>query len=210
MNLLIVGCGRVGSQLAVSLSRRGHAVAVVDRRAQAFDQLEDDFSGYTVEGVPIDTEVLRQAGIEGCDILVAVTNDDNLNLMVGQVAKEIFGVPKVLIRTYDPRRREVFSQFGLHTVCPTSITTDTLLSIIEEDIEEGVQVPVGDNTLGITSWRVPADYVGKTVDCLPPQKEGYAALGMMDSMGNITHLGIGIGKVVIKEGDRLLCGRVLG
>ena len=210
MNILIVGCGKVGSQLAVSLSRRGHAVAIVDRNGHAFDLLEDDFSGYTVEGVPIDTEILRQAGIEGCDILVAVTNDDNLNLMVGQVAREIFQVPKVLTRIYDPRRQEVFSQFGLHTVCPTSITTDSILSIIEEDIQEGVQVAVGDSTLGLTIWAIPGEYVGKTVDQLPPQKEGYAALGMMDRAGEITHLGLGIGKVAIREGDRLLCGRVLG
>lgn len=210
MNILIVGCGKVGSQLAQSLSRRGHAVAIVDRNHQSFDQLGDDFSGYTVEGIPIDTEVLRQAGIEGCDILVAVTNDDNVNLMVAQVAKEIFGVPKVLTRIYDPRRRDVFSQFGLHTICPTSITTDTILSIIEEDIQEGVQMTIGDNTLGITSWRIPPEYVGKTVGEIPPQREGYAALGMLDSLGRVSHLGIGIGNVVIKEGDQLLCGRVLG
>lgn len=76
----------------------GHAVSIVDRSPWAFDRLDDDFTGYTVEGIPIDGDVLKEAGIEGCDILVAVTNDDNINLMVGQMAKEIFGVPKVLAR----------------------------------------------------------------------------------------------------------------
>lgn len=106
----------------------GHAVSIVDRSPWAFDRLDDDFTGYTVEGIPIDGDVLKEAGIEGCDILVAVTNDDNINLMVGQMAKEIFGVPKVLARLYDPRRRDVYSQMGLHVVCPTSTTTDNILS----------------------------------------------------------------------------------
>ena len=100
MNILIIGCGKVGSRLAGFLSRRGHAVSIVDRSPWAFDRLDDDFTGYTVEGIPLDGDVLKEAGIEGCDILVAVTNDDNINLMVGQMAREIFQLQELPEKPY--------------------------------------------------------------------------------------------------------------
>lgn len=209
MNILIIGCGKVGSRLAGFLSRRGHAVSIVDRSPWAFDRLDDDFTGYTVEGIPLDGDVLKEAGIEGCDILVAVTNDDNINLMVGQMAREIFGVPKVLARLYDPRRRDVYSQMGLHVVCPTSITTDNILSIIEENIEEGTQVSVAGASLGLSVWKVPDQYVGQPVSSLP-KETGYAVLGIVDERGKIFRLGAEAEKVVLAPGDRILRGRALG
>ena len=153
-------------------------------------------------------QILKKAGIEGCDILVAVTNDDNVNLMVSQVGKEIFGVPKVLTRIYDPRRRDVFSQFGLHTICPTSITTNTILWEIEEDAEDGIQVTIGDNTLGLITWAIPSQFVGQTVSKLP-LKKGYAILGLVDAKGTVTYLGGKTNDAMVFPGDRLLCGRVL-
>ena len=130
MNVLIVGCGKVGSQISNQLSEAGHDVAVVDRDPEHFQRLSDDFSGYTVTGVPIDQDVLKRAGIEGCDVVAAVTEDDNTNVMVCQVANDVFHVPWSLARVYDPRRSNVFAQFGLHTICPTNLSVDAILSMI--------------------------------------------------------------------------------
>ena len=126
MNIVVVGCGKVGSSLAKKLQRDGHDVAVVDEAEERFERLGDSFDGITVAGVPFDEEVLKAAGIEGCDALAAVTQDDNINIMVGQVARELFSVPTVITRIYDPARKDVFVHFGLHTVCPTNLTVDAI------------------------------------------------------------------------------------
>ncbi|MBC3517369.1 TrkA family potassium uptake protein [Neobittarella massiliensis] len=126
MNILVIGCGKVGSNLARRLEQEGHEVAVVDKNPDNFERLSDDFDGLTVTGVPFDEDVLREAGVENCDALAAVTPDDNTNIMVAQVAREIFHVPAVLSRIYDPQRKDVFAHFGLHTVCPTNLTVDAI------------------------------------------------------------------------------------
>ena len=92
MNILIIGCGKVGSRLADVLCQLGHDVAIIAQKRESFDLLSDDFSGFTIQGVPIDLDILRQAGIEGCDAIAAVTEDDNTNIMVCQIAREIFNV----------------------------------------------------------------------------------------------------------------------
>lgn len=130
MNVIIIGCGKVGSKLAEVLSTDGNDVVIVDNDRRAFGMLPPDFNGITVAGVPIDQDVLKQAGIETTDALAAVTPDDNVNIMTCQVAKEIFKVPKVIARIYNPDREHVFHEFGLDTICPTNITVDVLKSMI--------------------------------------------------------------------------------
>lgn len=108
----------------------GHYVAVVDRDPGKLEQLGLNFSGVTVVGIPVDQEVLQNAGIESCDALVAVTNDDNVNIMVSQMALEVFKVPRVVASIVDPSRETVFSHFGIRTICPTRLTVDTLYSVM--------------------------------------------------------------------------------
>lgn len=119
MKVVIVGCGRVGSTLAKNLSQDGHDVAVVDVSRRAFDRLGEDFSGQLVLGSGIDQEVLEQAGADKADCFISVTNGDNRNIMSAQVAKEIFNVPRVMTRIYDPIRERVYREMGLYTYCPT-------------------------------------------------------------------------------------------
>ncbi|MFA9381011.1 MAG: TrkA family potassium uptake protein, partial [Acetanaerobacterium sp.] len=126
MNVLIIGCRKVGSRLASILSAEGHTVSVVDRDMRNFEALDNDFDGYTVSGIPIDEDVLRSAGIESCDAVAAVTPDDNVNIMACQIAKELFHVPIVITRMYDPAREEIFSDFGISTVCPTNLTVNAV------------------------------------------------------------------------------------
>lgn len=132
MNILIAGCGRVGSTLARELNARGHEVSIIDREEKNFERLGSDFQGITIRGNGIDTEVLRRAGIEGCDAVAAMTTSDNVNIMVGQMAQAMFGIEKVLTRVYDPERERIFAQFGLPTICPTLLTVDAALAALTE------------------------------------------------------------------------------
>jgi trk system potassium uptake protein len=119
MKLVIVGCGRVGAMAALALSEAGHQVTVIDNNRRAFDRLGSDFTGEMVLGNGIDEDVLRQAGIESADGFASLTNGDNRNIMAAQIALEIFKVPRVITRIYDPMREDVYRELGLNTVSPT-------------------------------------------------------------------------------------------
>lgn len=119
MNVIIVGCGRVGALLAQNLSEHGHDVTVIDQEAEAFDRLPTGFQGRTILGSGTDMDVQRRAGIEQADALVACTPGDNRNIAATQVAREVFHVRTVVARINDPLRGEVFRDLGLQTVCPT-------------------------------------------------------------------------------------------
>jgi trk system potassium uptake protein TrkA len=120
MKYIVVGCGRVGAELANRLAAAGHEVCVVDQEDRAFHNLSPDFRGRTIEGEVLSQQVLRRAGIESADGLAAVTNSDSLNAVVAHAARAIFHVPQVVARNYDPRRRPVFEAFGLQVISSTS------------------------------------------------------------------------------------------
>jgi len=120
MNVIVVGCGRVGAELAYRLYQRGHRVTVVDQAASAFDSLPPDFRGRTLEGEVLAQDVLHRAGIEQTDALAAVTSSDSLNAVVAHVARTVYHVPNVVVRNYDPRWRPLYEAFGLQVVSPAS------------------------------------------------------------------------------------------
>jgi trk system potassium uptake protein TrkA len=163
MNILIVGCGKVGSKLACQLSREGHDVSIVDREEKSFELLDNDFHGFKTSGIPIDQDVLKRAGIENCDALAAVSPDDNVNIMVSQLAHEIFHVPTVLARIYDPKRKDVFSHFGLHTVCPTNLTVSAVKSAIVEK-EKPQVINIDSHTIQFHIQDIPKSLIGKFAD----------------------------------------------
>lgn len=121
MHIIIVGCGRVGSQLAQILSSEGHNVVIIDKKATSFKRLGPDFNGITITGVGFDPEILKRAGVERADALAAVTNGDNSNIMASQIAKKIYNVPQVITRIYDPLRADIYKKFGLNTISTTTI-----------------------------------------------------------------------------------------
>ncbi len=162
MNILIIGCRKVGARLASILSEEGHTVSVVDRDPRSFEALNDTFDGYTVSGIPIDEDVLRSAGIESCDAVAAVTSDDNVNIMACQIAKEMFHVPRVITRMYDPEREELFADFGITTVCPTNLTVNAVKSALMEGAEIRQQ-SIGCSTLNYTTLPLPKAFVGKAL-----------------------------------------------
>jgi trk system potassium uptake protein TrkA len=126
MYIIIAGCRKVGSNLAMSLAQLNHDVVVIDSDPSNFEALGSGFNGVTITGIPIDEDILRSAGIEQADCLAAVTNDDNMNMMISQIARQLFHVPQVITRVYDPRRDVVFRQMGLTTLCPTSLAVERI------------------------------------------------------------------------------------
>ncbi|MHB8104347.1 MAG: potassium channel family protein [Dehalococcoidales bacterium] len=131
MNILIMGCGRVGARLATLLDEDGHKVTILDNDTYSFRRLPPSFSGTALYGNGTDEESLKKAGIEEVDIFVAVTQGDNRNVMACQIAKHIFKVPRVVSRIYDPLREEMYSALGLETISPTKIIAEILKDKIE-------------------------------------------------------------------------------
>jgi len=121
MKVIIMGCGRVGAQLATLLDDEGHSVTILDIDAYSFRRLPNTFRGTALLGNGIDQEALKKAGIEDTDAFIAVTRGDNRNIMACQIAKHIFNVPRVLCRIYDPVRQEMYESLGLETISPTTI-----------------------------------------------------------------------------------------
>ena len=126
MKVVIMGCGRVGAQLAALLDSEGHSVTVLDIDADSFRRLPSEFNGTALLGNGIDEEILKRAGIEEADIFVALTQGDNRNVMAAQIAKHIFNVPRVVCRIYDPLRQELYSTLGLEAFSPTTIFAQML------------------------------------------------------------------------------------
>jgi trk system potassium uptake protein len=130
MNALVIGCGRVGSSIALQLDREGWEVTAVDEKEEALTRLGDHWSGGFVLGHGMDIEVLREAGIEEADAVVVATDGDNTNIVIGQLAQKRFGVGCVVARILDPARAQFYAARGLRTVCPTKVAIDTLMEAV--------------------------------------------------------------------------------
>ena len=131
MKVVIMGCGRVGAQLAGLLDADGHQVAVLDNDPYSFRRLPPDFNGTALVGNGIDQEALKRAGIEEADTFVAVTQGDNRNVMAAQIARHIFNVPRVVCRIYDPLRQEIYQTLGIEAISPTTVFAHLLKERLE-------------------------------------------------------------------------------
>jgi trk system potassium uptake protein TrkA len=136
MNVVIMGCGRVGARLAGLLDIEGHTITILDTDAYSFRRLPTEFSGNALVGDGMDEESLKKAGIEQADVFITLTQGDNRNIMAAQIARTIFKVPRVLCRVYDPLRRELFNSLGLETFSPTTIFAQMLKEQLEAEPEE--------------------------------------------------------------------------
>lgn len=130
MFIIVVGCGRLGSSLARSLSEARHRVTVIDWTSGSFDRLEDIPEIRKVLGTGIDIDVLRGAGAEECDALAAVTDHDNANIMIAQTAEQIFRIKHVVARVNEPRTEDLLRRFGIDSVCPTQIAAQKLFDVL--------------------------------------------------------------------------------
>ena len=126
MNVVIMGCGRVGAQLASLLDAEGHKVTVLDVDAYSFRRLPPSFGGTALVGDGTDEEMLKKAGIEEAEAFVALTQGDNRNVMAAQIAKKTFNISKVVCRIYDPMRKDIYEALGLETISPTTVFAQML------------------------------------------------------------------------------------
>jgi trk system potassium uptake protein TrkA len=127
MNVVIMGCGRVGAQLANLLDAEGHKVTILDTNFESFSRLSSSFGGTALVGDGTDVESLKKADIEQADAFIAVTQGDNRNVMAAQVAKHVFKIKKVICRIYDPLRKDVYESVGLEVVSPTTVFAQILM-----------------------------------------------------------------------------------
>lgn len=164
MNILIIGCGKVGTELATQLDNKGHDVCVIDRSGERFELLPASFSGFTYEGVPIDRELLERSGIESCDALCAVASDDDVNIMVAQIAAKIYNVPKVFARVTDNEKCEMFEKMGIRTICPTNLIASAVCTALEEEACTVTNINFENHTVSFTEMDVPEEFLQLTPD----------------------------------------------
>ncbi len=162
MRVIIGGCGRVGAQLAIKLAHEGHEVVVIDKDALTFRRLGSNFRGTTLRGMVFDREVLEKAGTDRADAYVAVTSGDNSNVVSATIAREIYRVPKVVARIFDPRRAEIYRRLGIQTVSSVTwaaneITSLVLYPALVRDLT------LGDGEVQLVKISVPPRIVGRTV-----------------------------------------------
>lgn len=131
MNVIIMGCGRVGAQLAGMLDAEGHNVTIMDVEPYSFRKLPPTYNGVAMVGNGLEEEALKRAGIEEADVFVSVTQGDNRNVMACQIAKHIYEVPRVVSRIYDPIREEMYRNLGIESVSPTKVVAELLKERVE-------------------------------------------------------------------------------
>jgi trk system potassium uptake protein len=180
MKVIIVGCGRVGAYTAASLAREGHEVVVVDKDPDSFRLLPHGFSGRTLEGYAFDRAVLEEAGITEADALVASTSGDNTNAVAARIAKEVYRVPDVVSRIYDPQRAEIYRRYGIQTFAPTAWSAGRIIEfIVSGNIER--EQSYGNGEVEMIAAFVPAHLVGKPVNDL--RIPGEIRVGLIVRMG---------------------------
>ena len=146
MNILVIGCDFIGRKIALELDAMGHDVVIVDEDEKNIDELDPKFGGVVFKAFPMDVNDLKNAGIENCDAVAVVTTDDNLNITVGQIAKDIFGIKNVVTRISDPDREFIFESFGFKTICPTNLAGSSITSALLLP-GESKQLTIGNSSL---------------------------------------------------------------
>jgi trk system potassium uptake protein TrkA len=180
MHVVIAGCGRVGSDLTVSLSKKGHTVSVIDKNPHAFERLPPGFEGQTLVGIVFDQETLEAAGIKEAGAFIAVTNGDNSNIVSARVAREYYNVAKVVARIYDPRRAEIYRRLGIPTVATVQWASAEIYDQLFHGIEHA-EFSIGDGDMVLVRLEIPAELAGATVDSLG--EDGRAMVVALDRMG---------------------------
>lgn len=129
---IVIGCGRLGANLANTLSDEGGNVLIIDKSKDAFRKLSPSFGGLSISGDATDLDVLQEAQIKKASVVVAVTNSDNANIMAAQIARELFQIKRVIARLYDPERECVYREFGIDTICPAILSAKEIDKILSK------------------------------------------------------------------------------
>lgn len=201
MNILIVGGGLLGRKTAELLDQAGHTVSVLGETADSLTLLSPEFGGLATVGAPMEINSLRNAGIEGCDAVAVVTADDNLNITVGQIAKDFFHVPKVIARISDPQRETIFESFGLESLCPTNMAGEKLAAALTDPLRSQ-QVTFGTTTVSLFAVPVEKHLVGRTLSEAVPA-EGNGVFGVLKATGALLLSGPH-SDLLLESGDRVV------
>ncbi len=161
MQIIVIGCGKVGASLARQLVELDHDVVIIESDSKLMSQA-DDIDCIKITGIPIDRDVLKQAGIQTADVVCAVTQNDNINIMTAQIAKDVFGVKRIVTRIFNPISKEVFEEFGLNTICSTELTVDAFLREIEGEQDTEVHQLYGSPVV-YTTVTIGKDIIGDSV-----------------------------------------------
>ncbi len=199
MKIIIVGCGRLGRGLAESLSQRGDAITVIDKDATALEALPSTFKGKVISGIGFDRDVLLAAGIENADGLAAITNSDETNVLTAQIARQIFHVPKVVARLYDPQQADIYNRLGLQTICTTTwgmnrmsdlLTYSSLESILHLDEVEIVTTEIPTLLAGRTVRELSRPDEMAVVAITRRGKSLIPSAGCVFEQGDVVHLAV--------------------
>jgi trk system potassium uptake protein len=197
MNVIVMGCGRVGEQLALLLDSDGHSVTMIDYDAYALARLDPSFKGRKVKGIGFDRDVLIEAGIEQADAFTATSSSDNANIVAARIARNIFQVPRVVARLYDPRRAEIYQRLGLLTISSTTWGAERIRELLtHSDLDP--RMTFGQGEVCLLSIDAPQNLIGKMARQLSVPGE--------ISVIAITRLGhafLAIGGTEIRPGDML-------
>src|ERR1700737_2522850 len=198
MHVIVVGCGRVGSELAVRLDGEGHSVAIIDKNRRAFRRLPDDWPGQTVVGFGFDRDHLAQANVTGAGALAAVTSGDNSNILTARIARETFQIPHVVARIYDPRRALIYQRLGIPTVATVTWTTD---QVVRRLFPERSVVEYSDPTgeVSFVERALPDSWVGQHLAGLA-EGDGFRPVRVRRA----GHAKLATPELVGQEGDILL------
>jgi trk system potassium uptake protein TrkA len=198
MHVVIVGCGRVGSGLGLSLVAEGHTVAIIDKRAEAFRRfVPPDWPGQKIVGFGFDRETLEEAGIQGADAMAAVTNGDNSNIISARIARETYEVENVVARIYDPRRASIYRRLGIPTVATVTWTTDQVLRRLFPE-RMATEWSSAGGELSLVERAVPPGWVGRRISDLDGI-EGVRVVGLTRA----DRTGLAPADCVGQEGDIL-------
>jgi len=160
MHVVVIGCGRVGSGLAVEFTNGGHTVAIIDKAARAFRRLPADWPGQRIVGFGFDRDNLDEAGATRATAFAAVTSGDNSNILCARIARETYEIPNVVARIYDPRRAEIFQRLGIPTVPTVAWTID---HVLRQLLPERIATEWSDSTgrLQLVERPIPAAWAGR-------------------------------------------------
>ena len=204
MRVVVMGCGRVGASLADSLARIGHDVAVIDRDGTAFHRLSPDFSGERGLGMGFDRDVLVRAGIEDASAFAAVSSGDNSNIISARVARETFGVQRVVARIYDAKRAAVYERLGIPTVATVPWTTDRLLHVLTRETETTKWRDPSGN-VGVTELTLHEGWVGRRITELETATAGRVSFVIRFGAGLLPDA-----KTVVQSGDQVYLAAIAG
>jgi trk system potassium uptake protein len=170
MNMIVIGCGRVGSELAYRLYQKGHRVTVIDKEAGAFANLPPDFRGRTLEGEPLQQDLLRRAGIEQAGGIAMVTSSDSVNAVVAHVARTVYGIPNIVVRNYEPQWRSMFEAFNIQVVSSSSWGAQRLEELLYH-VEMRPVFSAGNGEVEIYEFTVPEAWAGQPIYKLLPHHD---------------------------------------